>query len=347
MMTQFLSLMLATSVVASAAQEFSVSTWKAEFARSVRLGETAKTQELSQWGNLEKKALPACIDCKSKSKMHEARILFEKSQFKAALKLYNSIPKVSDHWLEAVEERGWAHFRNENYEKAIAQTKTLLSPQFAKVVNSEAFFLQSLSQLRICDYEGVLKTHQVFKEKQKERISAMQTLANTGTNEALRLSIEKLDKFPLSFVSFGENLATLPLLFYRDLEVQRHILRIKVSQAGLEALKYENGQSLKAKFQRALNESSNSLKARMKVLAAEETKKNAKIIQKLNLVEIEAIQRIHTDMKLTEEMYNENDFKDVSDDQLMFVDDGQPWIDELDKYDVVAKSCAKNIRRKM
>ena len=89
------------------------------------------------------------------------------------------------------------------------------------------------------------------------------------------------------------------------------------------------------------------MKARLKVLAANETADNKRIIAKLNLVEVEAIQRIHTDQNLANSSYTVNKFKKVGEDQLVFMDDGRPWIDELDKYDVATKACPQNIRRKM
>jgi hypothetical protein len=199
--------------------------------------------------------------------------------------------------------------------------------------------------LKICDYEGVLKTHKLFKEKQKKRISEIQELAKTGSNEHLQKVIKVIDEFPLSYKTFGESLAHLPLLFYRDVIVQKSLLKIKIAQTALTVLTADSALSLK--MSQIKNEASNKLVERMKKLSQLETENNSRIIQKLNIVEVEAIQRIHTDLQLSDSMYNEGKFKKTSEDQLIFMDDGQPWIDELDKYDVAAKACAKNIRRKM
>lgn len=337
-----LSVVLVVSSTASAAERFSVQSWKESFARAAAKNDAAELKKLTDFSNLEKKAVPSCIDCSNKNIMRKARALFSKGDYAGAEKLYNQIPKATDSWLEAVEERGWSHFRRDNFEKTIAQTKTLLSPQFVGNVNSEAYFLQSLAQLKICDYEGILATHQNFKEKQRSRITEIQALAKTGSNDALKKAVADLDQFPLKYEELGEVLTKLPLLFYRDLEVQKQLLRIKVAQAGLTV-----NSNYSTLFSRIKNESSEKLQNRIKELAIRENVENSKIVQKLNLVEVEAIQRIHTDMKLSKDMYQGGDFKKTSADQLIFMDDGQPWIDELDKYDVAAKSCNKNIRRKM
>ena len=342
-----LSVLFVVASTAQAADRFSVQDWKESFARAVAKNDSAKITELTNFKKLEEKAIPACTDCESKKKMAQARDLFAKADFAGSEKLYNQIPKGSDLWLEAVEERGWSHFRRDDFEKTLAQTKTLLSPQFVGAVNSEAFFLQSLAQLKICDYEGILTTHQNFKEKQRSRITEIQELSKTGVNEPLKKVIAQTDKFPLRYEDLGEALTKLPLLFYRDLEVQRNLLKLKVAQAALTVVPEGSVAGSKLDFVKLKNESSLSLQNRIKALAEQENNENSKIVQKLNLVEVEAIQRIHTDMKLSQSMYKEGEFKKTNDDQLVFMDDGQPWIDELDKYDVAAKSCAKNIRRKM
>lgn len=341
----FLALGLSLSLQTQAAERFSIEEWKESFAKAANSGKPSEIEKLIDFKKLESKAIPKCTDCSNKKKMSEARALFAKGDFAGAEKLYNQIPKGSDQWLEAVEERGWAHFQRDNYEKALAQTKTLLSPQFQGAVNTEAFFLQSLSQLRICDYEGILTTHKTFKDKHRNRIVEIQNLSTSGVNEALRAVIKQAEKFPLKFEEMGDNVTKLPLLFYRDIEFQKLLLKIKVAQAAISVI--PDTSPLKSRYIALSDESTTKLINRVKVLADRENTENSRMIQKLNLIEVEAIQRIHTDMKLGSDSYKGGKFKKVSDDQLIFMDDGQPWIDELDKFDVAAKACAKGIRRKM
>lgn len=286
----------------------------------------------------------ACHDCDNKSVVKIAREQFARGQYDDAIKNYNKVPRGTSQWLSAVEERGWAYFRQDEYEKALAQTKTLLAPQFAEIIPSEAFFLQSLTQLRICDYKGVFETHQIFKEKQKDRIAAIQDLAKNGWNKDLETALSRIDKFPLSLKEMGPTAKRLPLNLHRDKEFQRQAFIFKVTQhamnksqhAGVtKSLDYLNGKSFSA------------LKNRVQALARLEAEENFKIVQRLNLIEVDAIQRVHTDFNLADEHYEKTDFKKVGTDKLVFMDDGRPWIDELDKYEVAAKSCQRGIRRKM
>ncbi len=331
-----------------AAERFSVDTWGKSFESSLTAKDSKAPLKLLDFKALEKKAIPNCVDCDSKETLKKARAAFDKGQYDKSVELYNQIPKGSDYWFQAVEERGWAYYRQNEAEKALAQTKTLVSPQFGEVVNSEAYYLRSLTQLKICDYKGVFETTQSFKERQRERVLAVQALSEEGFNDAFIGALKKVRSFPLQASDVGQSLTALPVLYYKDIQLQEQMLRFKVSQKALEILRERGVQkALQAQLDKINQDSFQGMKARLIRLAKEETEANGKIIQKLNLVEVEAIQRIHTDTNLDAKLYSEGKFKKAGSDQLIFMDDGRPWIDELDKYAVAAKACPSNIRRKM
>ncbi|MFN8790318.1 MAG: hypothetical protein ACK5Y2_02565 [Bdellovibrionales bacterium] len=319
--------------------------WKSTFSEAVQKNQTAQIQKLLNFSALESQALPSCLECETKKTLKLARQAFASGNLKQAETLYSKISKASEVWLESVEEKGWSYFRQDEFEKTLAQTKTLLSPPFDVIVNSEAYFLQSLTQLKICDYEGVLKTHRKFKDAQRGRIQEMQSLGQTGRNQALETVLKKTQEFPLALTDFGDELGKLPLQFYRDQPFQKWLLSYKVSDSALEVLPAEH--SLRPALKKRLEQARAQLQERLKLLAVRENQENSHIVKKLNLIEVETLQRIHTDTQLADQMYRSRDFKKVNEDQLIFMDDGYPWIDEVDKYEVSAKSCAPGIRRKM
>ncbi|KYG64856.1 hypothetical protein AZI86_11680 [Bdellovibrio bacteriovorus] len=336
------ALMFAMSTPAFATERVSVKEWAQKWADSLN---TKKALAFST-ADLEQKTLGFCSDCDNKTLMTKARKDFEAGKYDQAISSYNKIPRANTYWLDAVEEKGWAFFRKGEFEKTLAQTKTLLAPQFAEITNTEAYLLQSLSQLKICDYKGVFETHQAFKEKQKARIMEVQALAKSGWNDSLTKFLKKADKFPLSMEDMGDSVTKLPLNIYKDIEFQKQVLRFKASEKGIVFADSKN-KSVVAKLEKINDAAFKALKNRVQELAQEETNENFKIIQKLNLVEVEAIQRVHTDQALTDEMYAKKTFNKVDSDKLVFMDDGRPWIDELDKFEVATKSCAQGLRRKM
>ncbi|MEK2688724.1 hypothetical protein [Bdellovibrio sp. GT3] len=333
---------------ALAAERFSVNDWGTSLEKSLSEKSGKTTLNLLNFKNLESKTLNSSADEKIKAKIKQAREQFAKGQYSQAMNLYNQIPRGSDYWFQVVEEKGWAYFRMNDSEKALAQSKTLISPQFGEVVNAEAYFLQSLANLKICDYKSVFKTTQAFKEKQRDRVASVQDLSKNGFNDSFLNVLKKVDKFPLQANEVGESLLKLPVLYYKDMELQKQMLRFKVSQKGMEVLAKNNTQrTLQTELDQVNKEAFAKMKVRLQQLAADETAENKRIIGKLNLVEVEAIQRVHTDQQMAESMFTENEFKKTNADLLVFKDDGRPWVDELDKYDVVTKSCAQNVRRKM
>ncbi|MBX2988664.1 MAG: hypothetical protein KF802_12275 [Bdellovibrionaceae bacterium] len=343
--------LLGFAAPALAQETLSVKAWAKDVQSSVQ--DKARLSRLLDLTRVESESIVRPV-ADEKSAMLKARTLFEQRKYDAAIAQYNRIPKSSDSWLEAVEEKGWSYLRKDDVQGALAQTKTLLSPAFRAVVGSEPFFLQSLAHLKICDYKGSLETLTTFSESQKARIDDIQKLAASGHNEALQNVIDKADAFPLSFHDVGENAKTLPRLFYRDVSVQKYILRIKMAEAGVpviqEALASSKDRLLQTILLRLEKNAANArelLRDRMKKLAQNETNENFRMVQKLNLIKVEVTQRVHTDQGLDKNSFARGRFNEAGEDDLIFADDGRPWIDELDKYQVKVNSCPQNIRRKM
>lgn len=288
--------------------------------------------------------------------LEKARDLFAKEKFAEALSFYNQVGKESDFWLEAVEEKGWTYLRMHQPEKSLAQTKTLTNEIFSPVVGSEPYFLQSLSELKICDYKDVLETHRDFKKTQRARIVQMQTLVDHGLTSAQGNDLVKSDSFPMTLSDVKEEAKTLPRLFYRDQQLQKALLRIKMAEEGEPVLQaaIAKGAPGSAALQRIVQKLESNrqsaktlLNQRVKALAQTETNENFKILQKLNLVEVETIQRIHTDQGADKKTYQKTAEVKAGPNDLVFNDDGNPWIDELDKYQMQVSVCPQNTRRKM
>lgn len=358
MMTKktFLSFLMPLLMAQAAmAGEFSVKTWEEGLKNALAAGKT-NLASFFTFTKLEKEVL-ARTNTSDRKAITEARNLFAAGKFDAALAKYNQIEKGSDYWLEAVEEKGWAYHRKGDFEKSLAQTKTLLAEPLVQVSGSEGFFLQSLSQLKICDYPGIFNTHQAFKDTQRARVNAIEQMAKTGTNSALPKLAEKIQSFPLTFTQVGNEAKELPFLFYRDLEVQKRLMQVKLTSRGialiqdrLETAPTSAREALAksvALLKQTLNSAQAKLKVRMQKLAIAEDKKNQLMLQKLGLIEVETIQRMQADKNVDPDTYRSGKFAKVTADDLVFPDDNMPWVDELDKFEVMANTCPRNVRRKM
>lgn len=345
----------AISVSAFADNSLSVKAWALKLENSLKSGSAAEVTRQLDLTKIENDVL-ALRDVKERQTMTRARAAYKAGRLKEAIDLYNKIPKGSDYWLEAVEEKGWAYLRLNDTERALAQTKTLLNPTFLPIIGSEPFLLQTISQLKVCDYKEILKTNKTFKDTQKNRLIEVQNLADTGTSEAFNKVIAKVDQFPISFVDVGEESKLLPRLFYRDRDLQKNLLRVKMAEVGIPVLQKSlaNGTKYRTIAQKAMarleanaRNAKAALPVRMKNLAQAEVNESFDIIQRLNLIEVETIQRVHTDQSLDPNRYSKQKFSKTSADQLVFPDDGHPWIDELDKYQLELNACPTHVRRKI
>lgn len=349
-----MTLNLAALNVQASEAKFSVETWAQDLKTSLAKKDAKEIVRLLDLAQIEKQSLEQAPSDDRKA-MQKGRDLFSENKFAESIEAYNKVSKNSDFWLESVEEKAWAYVRMNEMDKALAQTKTLMSPVFNSVVGSEPFFLRSLAQLRICDYKGVFETNQLFKESQRARIKEMQNLADHGTSAAVDSAISKIKTIPVTISDMGNDVKMMPRLFYRDREFLKSALRMKMAEAALPALKQALAEGTsKASVQKAIERLESNqkvariaIKERVKELAQTETNENFKMLQKLNLIEVETIQRVHIDQGADKKAYTKGENVKAGANDLVFEDDGHPWIDELDKYQVQTNSCPQNLRRRM
>lgn len=350
------TLLLVTGLnAAQAADSFSAKEWAQSLKTAFAKNDTKTLVDKLNIDDIEIKTL-ARQETPDRKAMNTARDLFAKGKFAESISFYDQVGKDSDFWIEAVEEKGWAYLRLSQSEKAIAQTRTLTAETFNTIVGSEPYFLQSLSELKICDYVSVLQTHRDFKSTQRARIAQMQNLVDHGMAPEIKTSLKQYDSFPLTLSEVKEDAKRLPLLFYRDQQLQKALLQMRMADAGIPVLKEAIANKVVGasalerivdRLQKDAKKGQDLVDKRVKALAQTETNHNFKILQKLNLVEVETIQRVHTDQGADTKAYQKSPEIKAGPDDLVFNDDGNPWIDELDKYQVDVKACPQNVRRKM
>lgn len=279
-----------------------------------------------------------------------ARVLYQSGELDAALNAYSLVPKSSDLWLDAVEERAWTHLRKGDYDKATGVVTTALSPVFAPIANPETFFLSNLMSLRVCDYKRLFETSELFKTRQRQRLQDMQDLATKGSNRALNPVFERFDKSGVSQESAGTDIGALPRGLFRDRQFvhameTRRLLLNEISTAGtlaedskvlgtnpeLENILTHN----KSKADRFRQE---ALK-RARVLAKTDLKEYRVILNKMHIIEAEVIERLHLDDNLKGQRSSLSKNEEVKGDVLVFPYTQEVWMDELDNYQARVKDC--------
>lgn len=273
--------------------------------------------------------------------MTVARLYYQINQLEKSIQHYNMITKASDYWIESVEERAWAYFRKGDYDHVQSDMKTIMNPIFANQVGPEPFFLDGFAKLKVCDYVGIFKTIKDFKSMFKDRITVMDSLAKTGSNESVQPAVAKLADGTSTFQDMGSVAAKMPRFFYRDWQLSRLAMRKAIFER-------ENQPGANSAFAARLatlsQDAAGKVKSRVKTLASIEMDEARKILNKFHILEAEVIQRMHIQDKKSDK---DIEHQTIAGDELEFpVSGDEVWADELDKYQVLSRGCPDNKQAK-
>lgn len=114
-----------------------------------------------------------------------ARVHYQLGEDQAAVAAYNQVRKGGTSWLEALEERSSSYMRMGRPQDALASLKTVLTPIFKDQIMAEPYYLAALAQLRVCDFKGVFRTLDLFKERFRDRVKAWEASVAGGNADVL------------------------------------------------------------------------------------------------------------------------------------------------------------------
>jgi tetratricopeptide (TPR) repeat protein len=277
--------------------------------------------------------------------MTQGRVLYQKGDLDAAIAAYREVPKASSFWVESVEERAWANLRKDDYDKALGDITTALSPVLAPLAGPETYFLAHLLSYRVCDYNRLFENSETFKTNHRQRLLDIQDLANKGRNRATEQVFASFDKSGVSQESAGPEVASVPRHLFRDREF------VKDMESRRELLSEARTAEQLVKdvpspiLQQAITDNrskSERLKQsavkRQQALARIDLKEYRVVLNKMNIIEGEVIQRLNLDDNLKGQRSKLSKV-DNSANTMVFPYTKEVWIDELDNYKARVKDC--------
>lgn len=266
---------------------------------------------------------------KDRIELNLGRLFFAKKDFQGAIDHYQKVSRGSDFWFEALEEEAWSYIRLNQPDKATSKLTTLLSPVFQNAVGPETYYAANYNALKICDYSTVFKNGKLFKERQQVRIRSLEALAKSGVQELLPQALAGMVAGKASYSDYGKEAAVLPRFFWRDSELQdiAHLIKSKTLSNNSET-KINEIKNLEKKF---------SLK--MQQMAQSELADYRRVIDKLQIIEAEVIQRLYLDPNLKAKRTEELVPPPTNADVLTFPHDEELWLDEIDSYQSRIKLC--------
>ncbi len=297
----------------------------------------------------ELKGLGQEVVGEDKIEIQLARVLFQRNKLNEAIDSYSLIPKTSEFWLDAIEERAWAHLRLGNYDSARADITTLLAPTFKDYASAEVYVLAAITNLKICDYPQILEDGKKFKERHVTRIREMESLAEKGVNTHISAILTRMDQTGADLAAAAGKLSSLPRMALRSQDFTQAVnTRARLlkeageAKALIQRLSVMGGNaSLDQLVEWAHREAQQlrtaSLRA-IKSLAKEEVKEYRVMINKMKLAEVEVIHRFNVDDTLR---LKRGKLEKMSHgkDTLVFPYTEEIWVDELDNYQARVKDC--------
>jgi hypothetical protein len=266
------------------------------------------------------------------------------------MQAFHEIPKSSNLWIESVEERAWAHLRREDFDKALGETVTLLSPAMAPLVGPESYYLANLLALKVCDYPRIFKNSELFKNRHTERLAAMQELAKSGTNKNINALLERFDQKGVSVEAAGPLVSWIPRGTFRDQRFIRFMesRRQWISEGRKAAEMAATGdvlgtseyiQRISADAQIIADRLKQLAFQRVRTLAGAELKEYSQNINKMHIIEGEVIHRLAVDESLKGARSKLAKVEDKGDVLVFPYNSDEVWFDELDNYKARVKDC--------
>lgn len=291
------------------------------------------------------------------------RLLFQKGFFDAAIKYYEKVAKSSDYWFEAQEELAWTYLRKGETQNALATSRSLMNKSFSGMLGPEPYFVETLSQLKVCDYPKVIDGLKAFPKQFKNRAVELNLLAQGQKSEFIANAITRMVEKGTQWSALGEDSKVAPRdlvkdhKFTRMIDVQRQLTKEAATAQSLyaDSMPLTGYQSTFQITKNDLDQRINKVKAaageRMKGLAKTEVFEIKTILDKLHIVEAEVIQQVEVSDKVaksgtglgTEAKKGTTGSK--SSDALIFTADSEMWFDEISNYKVDVNKGCQTIKR--
>jgi hypothetical protein len=275
------------------------------------------------------------------------RVTYQRGELEASMMAYNEVPKASSLWIETVEEKAWNSLRADDFDKALGQSITLLSPALSPLVGPESYFLANLIALKACDYPRIFKNSELFKQRHKARLAGLEEIVNKGTNKNILAVMDRFDSKGVSQESAGPMVEWVPRAAYRDTKFIRYMeLRRAVlaeSKKGAELASSSLGGSSLDRISAESRGQAERLKQaavqRIRTLAKAELHEYNLILNKMHIIEGEVIQRLAVDESLKGERSKLAKVEDEGDKLVFPYNSDEVWFDELDSYKARVKDC--------
>jgi len=287
-----------------------------------------------------------------------ARMLYQNGYLDASAKYFEKIPKASDYYFQAQEEKTWAFVRKGEPQNAIAVTQTLVNPNLSGQIGPEAWMVRGLSQLKVCDYPAVLETLKNFPVEFKAKSVYLEKISTDADDIFVKRALTEMASKTLKAKDLVAISKSLPRNMVRDEKLRflvsaEVLLKAESDVAEKIYAKSLQQTGLQAFFDRMKNQTNQRMQmassasiGRVKELAQLELAEVKKVLNKLKIIEVEVIQQVNVADRLKSSLKDDaavvkaGTTGSQKSDALKFPLSKEFWFDELTNYKVdIKKGC--------
>lgn len=287
-----------------------------------------------------------------------ARMLYQNGYLEAATKYFDKVPKASDYYFTAMEEKSWAFIRKGEPQNALAVTQTLVNPILTGQIGPESWLVRGLSQLKVCDYPAVLETLKGFPKDFKSKAGYLEKISTLAEDEFVKKALVQMSTKPLTAKELVSISKLLPRNMVKDeklrfLVMSENLLKSEAAIAEKLYAKSLQQTGLQSYFDRVKNQTDQRMQTagssalgRVKELAEMELAEIKKVLNKMKIIEVEVIQqvqvadRLKTSLKGELQTVKAGTTGSKQEDALRFPMTKEFWFDELTNYKVdIKKGC--------
>lgn len=272
-----------------------------------------------------------------------ARLHYQLKNYNKAIITYQKVSKKSDYWAISLEEQAHTYTIMGKDNLSLAKLKSLFSPVLASFAGPEPYMLTALNQEQNCDYISSFKTVGKYKKNLLPRAISLKAISKGEQTPAIKHLLAVQTNKNLDWQFSSQYVNKLPTHFYNDKFLVKYFdgrSNLRRERALINSLNVTESVANKiVKYSDArIPYLEKKITNRLAYLAGRDLKNISNVTKKMLLIESEVIQQLHIakDIKQASKFKKPN-----SREVLVFPDDGEVWMDEIDKYSASIGFCNK------
>ena len=224
---------------------------------------------------------------KQKDKVHLtiARLLNNIGEQEASLFYYQKVGKQVPFWISAQEEQAWIYYRRGEYDKAFQSVASLLHPYLKEFLSPYGILIISLSQLKYCDYPGVLESLNYFKDRFSVKYNSLKKIASNPSS-----TIDELRKYHVSQNKVAHS--QWPVFIEKNITLRDQLLLLDFIKRN-DSVAVGSTPLMRKKISKMTKQIEKFVGIKIKKSARKELSQINKVLEWIPLVEVDSLYRVY------------------------------------------------------